>query len=84
MRLILAEEPTVQFSEVAQLFIATFNRPSYAESEKTIAKTQGKTQGKIVELLRGDHPCGSVVSLSFLCNPVRKCVCNEPVSEQYG
>ena len=29
MRLILAEEPTVQFSEVAHLFIAAFNRPSY-------------------------------------------------------
>jgi ATP-dependent DNA helicase RecG len=58
MRLILAEEPTVQFSEVAQLFIAAFNRPSYAESDKPIDKTPGKslgkTPGKIVELLRGD------------------------------
>jgi ATP-dependent DNA helicase RecG len=32
MRLILAEEPTVQFEEVAQLFIASFNRPSFAET----------------------------------------------------
>ena len=34
MRLILAEEPTVQFREVAQLFIAAFNRPSFAETER--------------------------------------------------
>ena len=42
MRLILAEEPTVQFEEVAQLFIAAFNRPSYAEVGKTIDKTTDK------------------------------------------
>ena len=62
MRLILAEEPTVQFSEVAQLFIAAFSRPSLCGSEKTtektidktLGKTPGKTPGKIVELLRGN------------------------------
>jgi predicted metal-dependent hydrolase len=32
MCLILAEEPTVQFEEVAQLFIASFSRPSFAET----------------------------------------------------
>jgi ATP-dependent DNA helicase RecG len=43
MRLILAEEPTVQFSEVAHLFISAFSRPSYAGSEKTTEKTTDKT-----------------------------------------
>ena len=42
MRLIFAEEPTVQFSEVAQPFIAAFSRPSYTEPEKTTEKTTGK------------------------------------------
>ncbi len=42
MRLILAEEPTVQFSEVAQIFIAAFTRPSYAEPDKTTEKTIDK------------------------------------------
>jgi len=50
MRLILTEEPTVQFSEVVQLFIAGFNRPSYLKPEKTtertIDKTIDKTPGK--------------------------------------
>ncbi|MDZ4164204.1 MAG: ATP-binding protein [Smithellaceae bacterium] len=46
MRLILAEEPTVQFQEVAQLFIAAFNRPSYADAEGTIDKTTDKTTDK--------------------------------------
>jgi len=44
MRLILAEEPTAQFSEVAQLFIAAFSRPSYAETEKTINKVGRPTK----------------------------------------
>ncbi len=34
MRLILTEEPTVQFSEIAQIFIAAFNRPSFVGSGK--------------------------------------------------
>ncbi|MFZ3114608.1 MAG: ATP-binding protein [Syntrophales bacterium] len=46
MRLILAEEPTVQFQEVAQLFIAAFNRPSYDRLEKAIEKTIDKTIDK--------------------------------------
>ncbi|MCX5806606.1 MAG: putative DNA binding domain-containing protein [Proteobacteria bacterium] len=62
MRLILAEEPTVQFSEVAHLFIAAFSRPSFAEPDKTIDKTtapkepeqiteesSGKSSGKTEE-----------------------------------
>ncbi len=59
MRLILAEEPTVQFREVAQLFIAAFNRPSYDRAEKTIEKTIDKaidkplsaTEKAIIELI---------------------------------
>jgi len=39
MRLILAEEPTVQFQEVAQLFIASFDRPSFTGNEEGGAKT---------------------------------------------
>jgi ATP-dependent DNA helicase RecG len=49
MRLILAEEPTVQFSEVAQIFIATFTRPSYAEPDKTTEKTIEKTIDKTID-----------------------------------
>ena len=47
MRLILAEEPTVQFSEVAQIFIAAFTRPSFTESkaEETAIKVKS-TIGK--------------------------------------
>jgi ATP-dependent DNA helicase RecG len=46
MRLILNEEPTVQFSEIAQIFIAAFNRPSFVgsgkgETERTGAATVG-------------------------------------------
>jgi ATP-dependent DNA helicase RecG len=50
MRLILAEEPTVKFSEVAQIFIAAFNRPSYAESGRAIDKTIDKT------IVKGTRP----------------------------
>jgi ATP-dependent DNA helicase RecG len=46
MRLILAEEPTVQFEEVAQLFIASFSRPSFDRSKKTIDKLIDKTIDK--------------------------------------
>jgi ATP-dependent DNA helicase RecG len=49
MRLILAEEPTVQFSEVAQLFIAAFNRPSYSSPDKTSDKATGKTIDKAID-----------------------------------
>jgi len=42
MHLILAEEPTVQFSEVAHLFIAAFNRHSFTEPDKTTDKTTDK------------------------------------------
>ena len=62
MRLILAEEPTVQFSEVAHLFIASFSRPSFnggkegsareGAIDKTPGETPGKTPGKIIELLK--------------------------------
>jgi ATP-dependent DNA helicase RecG len=50
-----AEEPTVQFSEVAQIFIAAFNRPSYDELDKTTdvaatpkepERTTGESTGK--------------------------------------
>jgi hypothetical protein len=55
MRLILAEEPTVQFKEVAQLFIASFSRLSYDRSKKTIDKTIDKplsvTEKAIMELI---------------------------------
>ena len=55
MRLILAEEPTVQFQEVAQFFIAAFNRPSYDRSDKTIDKTIDKslsvTEKAIIKLI---------------------------------
>jgi ATP-dependent DNA helicase RecG len=67
MRLILAEEPTVQFSEVAQLFIASFGRPSFKKSEKhashdgpvdvkkiteiSSGKSSGKTANRIIGLL---------------------------------
>jgi ATP-dependent DNA helicase RecG len=60
MRLILAEEPTVQFSEVAHLFIASFGRPSFnaggedSAREGAVDKTPGKTPGKIVELLKSN------------------------------
>ncbi len=49
MRLILAEEPTVQFSEVAQIFIAAFNRPSYAGSDKTTDNATEKTIDKTID-----------------------------------
>lgn len=49
MRLILAEEPTVQFSEVAQLFITGFSRPSYLKQEKTTARTIDKTIDKTID-----------------------------------
>lgn len=51
MRLILAEEPTVQFSEVAYLFIAAFNRPSFTELDKTTDKTTEKTTDKELSLV---------------------------------
>ena len=64
MRLILAEEPTVQFSEVAHLFIASFSRPSFnggkegsareGAIDKTPGETPGKTPGKIIELLKAN------------------------------
>ena len=72
MRLILAEEPTVQFSEVAQLFIAAFSRPSYAGSDKIRDKTIDKTptpkeleriteesSGKVRGKVRGKQKNGS-------------------------
>lgn len=46
MRLILAEEPTVQFSEIAQLFIAAFNMPSYSSPDKTTDKAAGEAIDK--------------------------------------
>jgi len=49
MRLILAEEPTVQFSEVAQLFITVFNRPSYSSPDKTTDKASGKAIDKTID-----------------------------------
>ncbi|MCX5843787.1 MAG: winged helix-turn-helix transcriptional regulator, partial [Deltaproteobacteria bacterium] len=60
MRLILAEEPTVQFSEVAHLFIASFGRPSFSADgedsarEGAIDKTPVKTPVKIIELLKSN------------------------------
>ncbi len=49
MRLILAEEPTVQFREVAQIFIAAFNRPSYFSPDKTTEKTIDKAIDKTID-----------------------------------
>ena len=61
MRLILAEEPTVQFSEIAQLFIAGFGRPSFHAEEavnlrgggadKTLGESSGKTENQVLLFL---------------------------------
>ena len=55
MRLILTEEPTVQFREVAQFFIAAFKRPSFVEEAEEIIqyptdKTTDKTTDKKLSL----------------------------------
>jgi ATP-dependent DNA helicase RecG len=56
MRLILAEEPTVQFSEVAQIFIASFDRSSFIEDAKgaTQETTQETTQERILACIKAD------------------------------
>jgi len=56
MRLILAEEPTVQFSEVAHLFIAGFGRPSFhaGEASNIHGGVVDKTPGKIIERLQSN------------------------------
>jgi hypothetical protein len=51
----LAEEPTVQFREVAQLFIAAFNRPSYDRSDKTTDKGTRPAQETPKKHQRNDH-----------------------------
>jgi ATP-dependent DNA helicase RecG len=56
MRLILAEEPTVQFSEVAHLFIAGFGRPSFSVGGEDNVREGAidKTPGKLVELFKAN------------------------------
>src|SRR3990167_755401 len=60
MPLMLENAPTVKFRQVAGLFIARFNRPSFLEevpkktvdkSKETTGKTTGRTKGKAAELL---------------------------------
>ena len=56
MPLILKNAPDAKFWEVAQIFIACFDRPSFVESDdqatpETTGKTKGKTKGKAEALL---------------------------------
>ena len=68
MRLILAEEPTVQFEEVAQLFIAAFSRPSYADAESAIDKATDKTTDKATD--KGTSPRARKILELMALNPV--------------
>jgi ATP-dependent DNA helicase RecG len=52
MSLILEKEPGVEFKESAKLFITSFARPSFNETEKTPIKSSLKTSGNIVLLMR--------------------------------
>lgn len=49
--LILGKEPGVQFREIAKLFIASFDRPSFEES---IDKAMVTTQEKIIAYLKAE------------------------------
>lgn len=52
MPLILKNAPDAKFREVAQIFIACFDRPSFMESdEQSTPETKGKTKGKADALL---------------------------------
>ncbi len=52
MPLILKNAPDAKFREVAQIFIACFDRPSFVESDdQATPETKGKTKGKAEALL---------------------------------
>jgi ATP-dependent DNA helicase RecG len=63
MRLILAEEPTVQFEEVAQLFIASFDRPSFTGNGEGGAKTPQATSQSGTKSALSQHQ----VAILFKC-----------------
>jgi ATP-dependent DNA helicase RecG len=56
MPLILKNEPTVQFQEIAKIFITSFDRPSFAEEAEraTQETTQETTQEKILSCIKAD------------------------------
>lgn len=52
MPLIWKNEPTVQFQEIAKIFITSFDRPSF--KEKVERATQETTQEKILACIKAD------------------------------
>ncbi len=56
MPLILKNEPTAQFQEIAKIFITSFDRPSFAEEAEraTQETTQETTQEKILVCIKAD------------------------------
>jgi len=56
MPVILKNEPTVQFREIAKIFITSFDRLSYAEDAEraTQETTQETTQEKILTCIKAD------------------------------
>lgn len=56
MPLILKNEPTVQFREIAKIFITSFDRPSFAEDAEraTQETTQETTQERILICMKAD------------------------------
>jgi ATP-dependent DNA helicase RecG len=75
MPLILKNAPDVKFREVAQIFIASFDRPSFKEpddqaSPETKGKTKGKAKGKAEALLNflTTHPSATIPEMAVELN----------------
>jgi len=79
MPLILKNAPDVKFREVAQIFIASFDRPSFKEADdhaspetegKTTGKTTGKAKGKAEALLNflTTHPSATIPEMAAEVN----------------
>lgn len=79
MPLILKNVPDVKFREVAQIFIASFDRPSFKKSDdhaspetegKTEGKTTGKAKGKAEALLNflTMHPSATIPEMAAELN----------------
>ena len=56
MPIILKNEPTVQFQEIAKIFITSFDRPSFTEEAEraTQETTQETTQERILSCIKAD------------------------------
>lgn len=85
MRLILAEEPTVQFEEVAQLFIAAFKRPSYTDAESPIDKAtdKGPSSRQTTPLLEDQVGTKSGPSRDQV-EILRRCIEDRPLADLMG